>query len=129
MLGTFLKQLVCPGKWSPAPKGATQALQAGGAVGGRLRGSGVGRLLTASTARGLLYLEAARVAPAGLSPAPLFTTASREALCRSRASKNEASGPTGANAMMADTAAALRPLAPASLPALWLRMRPAPRPR
>ena len=50
----------------------------------------------------LLYLEATRVAPAGVSPAPLFTMANREALCRSRASKNEASGPIGANAIMAD---------------------------
>lgn len=43
------------------------------------------------------------MAPAGVPPAPVFTMANREALCRSRASKNEGSGPIGANAMMADT--------------------------
>lgn len=51
-----------------------------------------------------LYLETTRVTPAGAFPAPCFTTASKEARCLSRASKNEASGPVGTNVMMADTA-------------------------
>lgn len=49
------------------------------------------------------YLEARRVLlPAG-SPPPLLRAASREALCWSKTSKNEASGPMGAKAMRADS--------------------------
>lgn len=49
-----------------------------------------------------LYLEARCVPlPAG-SPPPLFRAASSEALCWSKTSKNEASGPMGAKAMKTD---------------------------
>lgn len=68
------------------------------------------------------------MAPAGVPPVPLFTMANREALCRSRASKNEGSGPIGANAMMADTLSrseASCPYKPSR--ALATRMRTAPR--
>ena len=49
------------------------------------------------------YLEARRVPPSAGSPPPLLRAASSEALCWSKTSKNEASGPTGAKAMAADS--------------------------
>lgn len=51
---------------------------------------------------GALYLEAGHVPlPAG-SPPPRLRAASRDALCWSKTSKNEASGPMGAKAMNTD---------------------------
>ena len=46
-----------------------------------------------------VYLEAKRKPPPAGSSPPLLRAASREALCRSKTSKNEASGPLGVKAI------------------------------
>lgn len=57
---------------------------------------------------GALYLEAGHVPlPAG-SPPPRLRAASRDALCWSKTSKNEASGPMGAKAMNTDVTETLQ---------------------
>ena len=46
-----------------------------------------------------VYLEAKRIPPPAGSSPPLLKAARREALCRSKTSKNEASGPLGVKAI------------------------------